>query len=653
MLGPGEACEAIVSGRLEARSDGSLVGTGPVRVALSGERLQALFTRAGLHGVVVWGSGRAADVRFSRELPADAHVEVTPNRVTLRWSSGWLSVSALPRTPALVLRGRGELPRLRLVRPRGAPPGFPSAPHLERLGDGWRLVGDWSQTVLRAPGGCAGPRGSVAFGSGGVAVVAAGADASEVAAAVASACSDPARAEGELEAYQEWLRNVLRVPDAVLQSLVLHGLHAAFSARKTLANGRFAGLAAGSNYTLPPRTYYRDSYWALQALLPLAPGLAREQLLCLARGVHRDGEAPSGVVVAAAAGERSWRALREADPELARDHPRDSEWWADHVDSPLYFVLLLCDVADWTADPSSFSWSVDGVSLGALVHAALERTHAACDAAGIPVKPPHDRDWADNVYRGGHVTYLAGLYHGALTRVAQLIAARDPERAALYRTRARALREGARRLLWSEALGHFVEFREPDGRAEAHLAIDTLTALRYDLADDAQAQKVLESVRATLETRNNARQPYGDWGVMNVFPPYASWVRRRAKSRFAYRYHNGADWPFWDGVYAEQRMRRDLPGWRYPLTRWWTYGLGRGWTTPVEYHSPPYPAGSPSNAWSAMPVGAMLLGGLGLTPGGGARRPPWGECELQRPLADGRRQRVLVTGDRAEVELDG
>jgi hypothetical protein len=160
--------------------------------------------------------------------------------------------------------------------------------------------------------------------------------------------------------------------------------------------------------------------------------------------------------------------------------------------------------------------------------------------------------------------------------------------------------------------GHFVEFREPSGRAETHLAIETLTALRYGLADEVQAASVLAAMRARLETRHNADQPYGDWGVMCVYPPYAAWVRRRAKSRFAYRYHNGADWPYWDGVYAERACARPA-GWRYPLTRWWAVRPRAGRTTPVEYASPPFAPGSPSNAWSAMPVAAMLLGGFGFT----------------------------------------
>jgi hypothetical protein len=635
--------------RLAPLDDGALAGRGPVQLALTNARLQAHATPSGVTDVVVWGSGRAGSVRFVPPLPSNTHVRVTPNRIDYDWGEGRLSIAAAPHEPTIVLRGAGSVPALRVVAGRRPPPGFESPAALRPLPDGWRVASDWAELVVRAPGGAVGARGALTLGPGCRAVIAAGADGDEAAAAAAAAAADPDAAERALAAAHAELSDVLRLPDPELQSLFLHGLHAARSARKTLAGGAFAGFAAGVGYAMPPRTYFRDGYWTLQVLLPLWPELAREQLLLLSSGVRPDGEAPSGVIVASPAGERTWRARRAADPSLAADHPRDGEWWADHTDSPLYYALLACEVAAWTRDPDLFAVEVGGVTIGERVAAVLAHAAGTVDATGLPVKPAHDRDWADNVFRGGHVTYDVGLYHGALVRVAEAIAASDPGRAADYRARAAAVRAGARERLWCEERGHFVEFREPGGRAETHLAIDTLTALRYGLAEDAQAARVLGAMRARLETRHNADQPYGDWGVMSVFPPYASWVRRRGKSRFAYRYHNGSDWPYWDGVYAEARMARGLAGWRYPLTRWWSHGLDRGWATPVEYAAPPWGAGSPANAWSSMPAAAMLLGGFGLTPTGAVRAPPWGESVLQRRGPDGRRQRVAVSRGAAGV----
>ena len=650
--------------RLRPAPGGELEGRGPVELALTGARLQARVSPSGVLDVLVWGSGRAGELRFEPPLPADARVRVTPNRIAYDWGEGRLSVAGLPRAPAIVLLAEGAAPGLRLVAPRRVPAGFDRRAALRPEADGWRVASDWADLLLRAPGGGVSPRGRLAFGPSGLALLAAGADRDEAVRAAAGVLA-AAAPQGELDAWQRELAGVLRVPDDELQGLFLHGLHAARTARKELKGGRFAGLAAGVGYAMPPRTYYRDGYWTLQALLPAWPEVAREQLLLLAREVAPDGEAPSGVIVASPAGERHWRARRAADPALAADHPLDGAWWADHTDAPLFFALLACEVAAWTGDGGLWASEVDGVAIGARVAAALERVHRSVDGTGLPVKPPHDRDWADNVFRGGHVTYDVGLYHGALVAAADALAASDAAAAARYRERARGVREAALRRLWREDLGHFVEFVGPAGgppgqpgdRAEAHLAIDTLTALRFGLADDARARRTLAAMRRRLETRHNRAQPYGDWGVMNVFPPYAPWVRRRGKSRFPYRYHNGADWPVWDGVYAEQRMRLGVGGWRYPLTRWWAVGLAQGRATPVEYDSPPYGAGSPSNAWSSMPAAALLLGGFGLTPAGGARRPPWGAGEVTWRRADGRRVRATASddpgADALRLEVDG
>jgi hypothetical protein len=632
---------ALGAAALEPVGGAALAGRGPVALPLTGARLQAFAGIDGVERILVWGSGRVGAVRFEPPLPADARVRVTPNRLELAWATGWVTVSALPRAPAVVLRGAGDLPDLRVVAPRAVPAGFADRAALRRLEDGWGVASAWAELVVRAPGAEVAVRGRLSWRRAGVAVLAVGADRAEAEAAATALLAAPGDPAAELDAHHAELDDVLHVPgDDVLQSLFVHGLHAARTSRKELPDGRFAGLAAGVGYALPPRTYYRDGYWTLQALLPRWPEVAREQLLLLARELPATGPeagtAPSGVVVASPAGERVWRARRAADPALAADHPRDGVWWADHTDAPLFFALLACDVAAWTGDAGLFATRVHGATIGARVDAALERAHATRDASELPVKPPHDRDWADNVFRGGYVTYDVGLYHGALVRVADAIEGERPAVAARYRARAAALRVGARRHLWDAARDHFVDFRTQDGRAEAHLAIDTLPALRFGLADEAQAAGVLAAMRARLETRHNRDQPWGDWGVMNVFPPYAPWVRRRGKSRFAFRYHDGADWPYWDGVYAEERLRRGLGGWRYPLTRWWTYGLAQGRAAPVEYASPPFAAGSASCGWSAMPAAAMLFGGYGLTPSGPTRRPPWGPATLRVRTADGR-----------------
>ena len=80
----------------------------------------------------------------------------------------------------------------------------------------------------------------------------------------------------------------------------------------------------------------------------------------------------------------------------------------------------------------------------------------------------------------------------------------------------------------------------------------------------------------------------------------------RSKSAFAYRYHNGSDWPWLSGLYAEERLRRGLPGWRYPMLRWWETCLEQGWMGAVEYFAPPWGRGSLLQGWSGMPAAAAL-----------------------------------------------
>ena len=109
-----------------------------------------------------------------------------------------------------------------------------------------------------------------------------------------------------------------------------------------------------------------------------------------------------------------------------------------------------------------------------------------------------------------------------------------------------------------------------------------------------------------LESRRNREQPYGDWGVLCAFPPFKRRRDIRAKTAFPYRYHNGSDWPWLDGVYAIERLRRGMGGARYALTRWWSYCLAMGWAGPVEYYAPPFGRGSLLQGWSAMPAAAVL-----------------------------------------------
>ena len=383
----------------------------------------------------------------------------------------------------------------------------------------------------------------------------------------------------------------------LLRSMVYAGMHTALASRRTLADGRFAGLAAGMNYTAPARTYYRDGHWTVQALLHADPASVRAQIDLLAKGIHSDGEAPSAVITADAALIKVWDNFRLSHPDETAAHRRAGEWWSDHTDSPLFFILTLADYCRATGDVSLFK------TYATQVHAIFHRyAHMARSGDGLPVKPRHDRDWADNVFRSGHVSYIAGLWMCALRAVMQYDDVLRDAAAGLHVLAKRAVRH---HLLTAD--GWPCDYRDTKrGVFEDHLTLDALPLIDGGAFGENETAALCAHIAATLETRNNTAQPHGDWGVMCAWPPYRTRADLRGKTVFAYRYHNGSDWPWLDGLYARTLLRNGIAGWKYPLLRWWEYGLARGWTSPVEYFSPPYGRGSLLQGWSSMPAAVAL-----------------------------------------------
>ncbi|WP_324716876.1 hypothetical protein U7230_00895 [Carboxydochorda subterranea] len=465
--------------------------------------------------------------------------------------------------------------------------------------------------------------------------------------------------------------------DALLDTLFAFSLDAAVSNFKADPLGGFEGLTAGVHYETPARTYFRDGYWTSQALLPFHPDLVRAQVVALAGGVHDDGSCPSAVLfpnpVLAAALEAAHRFV----PGFSALHRPPRDFWSGHHDSPSFFLLLLYDYLAWTGDGAVLWEPVPGspreagsrhTVLGSAVRAARYLLEADVHDEGLARKPYDTLDWADNVFRSGWVTYDEALRAAALGRAGAILArlARwgDPPReegleelatSSARLALARRLEEAHRRArlainekLWLADRGYYAEYVEPPaggGTApsvpEPHLAIDTLTVLLWDLAPVDRARRVLDQTEILLESRRNHRQPCGDWGVMCCFPPYRDRRRLTGKTRFPYRYHNGAEWPYWSAVLALLRMRYGTGDWRYPLVRCWEVGLANGRAAPVEYHSPPYAPGSPNQAWSSMPAAAMVRGGFGIEPDLDGRftvrRPPWGPSRLKGVRIHGQR----------------
>ncbi len=397
--------------------------------------------------------------------------------------------------------------------------------------------------------------------------------------------------------YAAWLGASCRGDDALLRSLYAAGLNAAVSMFKEFPEG-FSGLVAGPDYGYPPRLYFRDGYWTAQALLGTRPDLVRRHILSLARGVHLDGQCPSGVFA----------------PHVLRDHAggevESLDWLPDHYDSPSLFVLLVSDYLEATGDWALLDeriplWAGRGresraAGLWALARAAAEYLSGKL-RDGLLEKPHVANDWADNVKRSLWVAYDQALLAAALLALARMAEWRgEVDAVERYRTLGTRAKEALNERLWDEDSGHFVNYARP-GFVEGNFSIDSLVALRYGLVDDDKVERLLSAARR-LQTRDNAAQPYGDWGVMSVFPGYGLASDLFSKSSLALCYHNGADWPYWDGVYAGILLERGDPEWRYVLGRWWEYGLSMGWLTPVEYYSPAYEPGGMLQGWSAMPA---------------------------------------------------
>lgn len=566
---------------LKPRADGAIVSKTPVLLPVMAPRLQADVFPDGAVDLSLWGVGKLGRVRFG---PLMGPYAYGPNRVVGREGGVHVAQSA----PVMLIQGGG------------AGRVFPA-----RRCAWWHEISaedakpSWTRTatgrVMELPWGVLQieQRGDDLLLSVGVL--------REEAAAGMHLSATEIIAEADTYAQR---CDMLPDAELVLRTMVIQGVHAALSSIRQDETGAFAGLAAGQAYSSPARTYYRDGYWTLQPLLTLAPDAVREQIRLLAKGVQPDGEAPSGVILSGRAQSKAWRAFREHPDRYKEHHLRPEDWWSDHFDSPLFFILAVGDYVRETGDAAEaqLHWPV--------ITSIVERYFRSAGPQGLPLKPRHDRDWADNVYREGLVAYDLGLWVGAMDVIAKLGAKSDPALAKRAADAAAHARKTIDPTLWTTTHKAYADYATPDGFVEDHLVIDSLTLARYDAVPEDKALQLLRSIERTLESRHNKEQPYGDWGVLCAYPPYKRAGDIRAKTAFPFRYHNGSDWPYLDGLYAEERLRRGLGGARYPLVRWWEYCLEQGWAGPVEYFAPPFGRGSLLQGWSAMPAAVVLKYGV-------------------------------------------
>lgn len=564
---------------LRARPDGRVESDAAVILPIMAPRLQGELHADGWAELALWGAGALGKLRFSALRGPFVHF---PNGLDA--ADGGVHVAQ--EAPVLVVRGaayRGFTPARKCAswdrtdHARG---------RVVRQKDRRRIDLPWAVVLIQQRGEDL--------------VVSAGADLAEAERALHFKVETIA---AEAAAYAAHC-DLMPEADPLLRSMVMQGTHAAFSSVRRDDRGRFDGLAAGLAYSTPARTYYRDGYWTLQLLLATQPAIVHEQIEILASGVQPEGEAPSGVIVSGPEQAKAWEALRTTAFGMDWIHTRSVDWWSDHFDSPLFFILTIGDYARVTGDlePAQRHWP--------LIKGVFDRYRELTEG-DLPVKPRHDRDWADNVYRGGYVAYDLGLWVGALEAMHRLAAVLEPGLQSQIAATADLARAAIARELWRPD-GWYADYISPEGLSEVepaledHLTLDSLTLLRYDAVPAQEAQGVLDAVRRHLETRNNDGQGFGDWGMMCVYPPFQHRADVHSKTAFAFRYHNGSDWPWLDGLYAEERLRRGLPGWRYPMLRWWETCLEKGWMGTVEYFSPPWGRGSLLQGWSAMPAAVAL-----------------------------------------------
>lgn len=555
-------------------ADGQLRSTTPLLIPFMAPRLQGDCHPEGKIELSLWGAGKLANLTFKGW---SAPFIYAPNRVEAHGGGLYVAQSA----PALFLKGatlRTFIPARRCAwwgsEAKREPVERQDSRRIARTGWGVVIAEQRSDGIF----------------------VAAGATIEEAQAALDL---DQAQLMAEANAYVERC-DAMPEADPLMRSMISQSLHAALSSIRQDERGAFAGLAAGQAYSAPARTYYRDGYWTLQALLDREPEAVRAQIDLLARGVQQNGEAPSGVILTGPGQAEEWESVRRTHPRIKEEHLRPGDWWSDHFDSPLFFILTIGDYVRTTGDSSPLSQYWDKV-------VAIFNRYCSFDEAGngLPMKPRHDRDWADNVYRHGYVAYDLGLWIGALDVIAQHGGLVEPSVA----SEAAAVAKNARASLDAALLqpsGTYADYGTKADFVEDHLTLDSLTLLRFQAVAPERARAVLARMQETLESRNNSEQPYGDWGVLCAFPPFKRPKDTREKSYFAYRYHNGSDWPYLSGLYAEQRLAYGLGDADYPLLRWWKTCLENGWMGAVEYFSPPWGRGSLLQGWSSMPAFAAL-----------------------------------------------
>ncbi|MEJ5229954.1 MAG: amylo-alpha-1,6-glucosidase [Pseudothermotoga sp.] len=377
------------------------------------------------------------------------------------------------------------------------------------------------------------------------------------------------------------------------RSLYLFSAHTALSCWKDFKVAQC--LSAGNNYSFPRRTYFRDGFWTSLTLLKIQPKIVRDQILALSQGVHEDG-CPSAVMFLDDEEKLLLRQFVRKNEAIKQFVRYENDWWSDHHDSGPLFILLVSEYIRLSGDITVLlERANEGTVLEKVNSVVLQMKRYQRNEDGLILKPFDSKDWADNVFRNGLVTYDLALQIAALREAYKLFKLSGENREDLFEDYQR-MKNSFNKRLFNPTNGYFCDFIGT--YVEDHLSLDTVVAILYEISDREKALSTLLKMEELLESRNNEYQPYGDWGVMSVWPLYKKRSHLFGKSAFAYRYHNGSCWPYLSSAYALARFKNGLDP-SYGLLKWWEYSLEKGWINLVEYYSPAYQRGGLNQAWSS------------------------------------------------------
>ena len=357
-------------------------------------------------------------------------------------------------------------------------------------------------------------------------------------------------------------------------------LNCALSNYKDL--GKWKGFLAGITYQSPARTYYRDGYWTVLSVLPVKPNLVRNEIVTLAMGINKKtGKCPSAVKF------------------------NFKNYWGNHYDSPALFVCMLYDYVAHTGDQTVLDVRCPCGTVYKAAKKAIGSLAKYVDDTGLVNKAGtyNRRDWCDNVFRDGYVTYDCAVYARALYAMSKLSATKNDKMGAHYTVYFEKAKSALNDILWDENKGYFVNFKCGDF-VEDNLSIDTVPVVLFGLTSDERAKRMLTAMEKMLESANNKEQCAGDFGTLSVYPFYKELEDTMSKSASPYNYHNGGDWPYWSAGLAYAKLMYGMD-YKYPLYRWFDYNIEKGNYTPIEYFSPLHPDGSLLQAWSSL--GAFVL----------------------------------------------